>query len=48
MATERKTQKKGVLKREWNGKLHKKGQQAVQDQSVHDDGEELGNNEGLN
>ena len=27
---------------------HKKGQQEVQDQSVHDDGEELGLNEGFN
>jgi len=26
--------KKGVLKQEWNGKRHKKGQQAVQDHSV--------------
>ena len=34
MAMEEKTLKKGVLKWEWNEKRHKKGQQAVQDQSV--------------
>jgi len=30
MAMKEKTLRKGVLKREWNGKRDKKGQQAVQ------------------